>query len=654
MTKRGKILLVLVSLAVVLVIAGVTSAMTYAVTETLVLNRAWKGNTTALPPTLNDLNIGTEITPLTDLLTSNGQREGYSHATVEAEYDFHRFEFKIDDSITCCTQIDVLHEGCGNFSEDGSPGHYLYIWNYLNPGWEFVNGTTNGSCDQTLTGTYTTDWSNYIQGGYVYLLAITQNKGWSCPFLYTWNGTTYQFIGDIYGGAGLGHNPKPGKEKDYVNVDGAQLMPVNGTYRLAIAMDQNEIGYLDEVRLIAVDHSPDIEIYSRPPPVFWINEIPPFEIDTIKNPVTPVSAIDGNGRDILPVISEIDRECTEAHMFSFDTITVDFGNLSGAKQIKLLYSAWMDMGGGPEWAARREFVASHPGEPKEYNSYAEVINEDGEWERIFDFNKPAEAKPRTMVLDITDWFMTDDYRMRLNIFTKTHFDYIAVDTSEDEEVSVTELAPLSADLYWKGVSIQTSPDGKEPVIPSYYDTTEDLTGFGVFDGKFTRYGDVLPLLTEVDDRFVIMHAGDSVSINFNELPIPEGMERDYYVVCDGYYKTDAVREQLGQDVSSVEPLPFHAMSAYPYPEGESYPYVAKNIAYLDEYNTREFRASPSGESAHHTIYSDYAEVEITPCVVGGDVFSINKVAVIAPLVGFAVFMVVAMVVVVLFKRRRLA
>ena len=65
MTKRGKILLVLVSLAVVLVIAGVTSAMTYAVTETLVLNRAWEGNTTERPPTL--LNIGTEITNLNKL-----------------------------------------------------------------------------------------------------------------------------------------------------------------------------------------------------------------------------------------------------------------------------------------------------------------------------------------------------------------------------------------------------------------------------------------------------------------------------------------------------------------------------------------------------------------------------------------------------------
>lgn len=633
MSKRGKILLVLVSLAVAMVIAGITSAVTYAATETLVLTRAWEGNTSLLPP--NDLNIGTQITPLTKLLSSDDQREGYSD---HGGYEFHRFEFKMDYTITCCTEIDVLHEGCG-LIPDTADGHYLYIWNYATSEWEFLDGTTNPSCDQTLMGTITANCTNYIQGGYVYLLAITQDEEVSCPFLYTWDGTTYQFIGDMYAAATLGrHGPIQGKEKDYINVDGSKLMPVNGTYRLEIAEEQDEIAYLDEVRLIAVDHSPDIEIYSPAPPAFW-SEIPPFEIDTIKDPVTPVSAADGNGRDILPVISEIDRECTEAHLFSFDTITLDFGNLSGAKQIKLVYNAWMDMSGGPEMAARREYIASHPGEPLLGNSYAEVINKDGEWERVFDFPELSMPKPRTWVVDITDWFNTDDYRVRLNIFTKTHFDYIAADTSEDEEVSVTELAPVSADLYWKGVSIQTSPDGNEPLMPSYYDTTEYLTGFGVFEGKFTRYGDVLPLLTQVDDRFVIMHAGDSISISFDELPIPEGMERDYYVVCDGYYKTDSVRERLGQDVSSVEPLPFHAMSAYPYPEGESYPYNAKSMAYLDEYNTREFRASLSGESVHHSIYSDYAEVELTPCVVGGEVLSINKVAVLAPLIGSVVFLI---------------
>lgn len=641
MGKRRMLLSAFLILAMVLAIAGVASAKIYDFTDTPLLHKAYEGY---------DNNIPADVPPDYEAELSSSEYDAISasdddRASYELGwYEFHKFEFKIDEPISNITQIYVLHEGYAS-ELLGGPGHSLYIWNDTTPEWEFVNSTSVDTPDQTLTGTFTSGFSNYIKDGSLYLLAITNSVS-SCPFLYTWDGTSYRFIADInsdggfgYPDASEGHALKPPHPEDYVKIDGSQLMPVDGTYRLEIAEDQNEIAYLDAVRLMAVDHSPNVEIYS--PITSWYHKIPPFEIHTIKNPVTPVSAIDGNGRDILPVISEIDRECTEAHQFCFDTITVDFGDLSGAKQIKLLYNAWVDWAGGPEYAERYEYVYSHPGEQVEYMPYVEVINEDGEWQRVSDeehFGIP-QAKSRTMVLDITDWFRTNDYRMRINNWYETHIDYIAIDTSEDEEVSATELAPVSADLHWKGVSIQTSPDRKEPTIPDYYDIA-DITGFSVYEGKFTRYGDVLPLLAEVDDKFVIIHVGDSVSINFNELPIPEGMERDYYLFSDSYYKENFVRELLGQDVSNVEPLPFHAMSNYPYSENESYPYDAEHLAYLEKYNTREFKASEGSDG--HTIYTDYVKVEITrPAVgaVGGEAYPVNKLEILAPWIALAMLLI---------------
>lgn len=612
MGKGVKILLVMVSLAVVLSIAGVASAKTYDYSDTPLLHEAYEGYDDQIPAkSLPDFEIEMDAAEYTDISASNDSRAEFSEVD---EYEFHRFVFKIDADVSDISQIYVLHEGYG--TKPGGPGHSLYIWNYANPGWEFVDQTSVETPDQILTGTLTDDLSNYVQNGELQLLAITNSES-SCPFLYTWNGIGYQFIADINSNGGFGFADPTTKERavqqpyseDYTKIDGSQMIPQNGIYRLEVAEEQNEITYMDAVRLLAVDHSPGVEIYS--PITNWVNDVPPFQIHTIKDPVVPVSATDGNGVDILPVISEVDRECTEAQPFYFDTITVDFGDLSGAKQIKMLYSAWVDWPGGPESAARYEYISSHPGERYAYMSYVEVINEDGEWERVSDeehLGRP-QAKPRTMVLDITDWFITDDYRIRINNWLDTHIDYIAVDISEDEEVSVVELDPVSADLYWKGVSIQTSPDQKEPTIPDYYDVA-DITGFSLYEGQFTRYGDVLPLLDEVDDKYVIMHVGDSISIDFDELSIPDGMERDYYLFSDGYYKENFVKWLLGQDVSSVEPLPFHGMSNYPYTEEESYPYDAEHTAYLQEYNTREFRAS-SHESEHHTIYTDYVKVEIT-------------------------------------------
>ena len=633
----------------VFALVGIVSAKTYNFTNIPLLHKAYEGHDDNIPAD-SPPDYEAELSPgnYTAISASDNTRASYTLGW----YEFHRFEFKIDEAVSSITELRVLHEGCAS-DLIGGPGHSLYIWNYANPGWEYVNSVSvGGPPDQILTGTFTTGLSDYIKDGSLQLLAVTNSES-SCPFLYTWDGTSYQFIADINSDGGFGY-PEPidgyalkqPHSEDYVKIDGSQLMPVNGAYRLEIAEEQNEITYLDEVSLIAVDHSPNVEIYS--PITSWYHQVPPFEIHTIKNPVTPVSATDGSGKDVLQVISEIDRECTEAHHYCFDSMTVDFGDLSSARQIKLLYNAWVDWPGGPESAKRYEYIASHPGEQVVYMPYVEVINENGEWERVSDEEHfgLSQAKPRTMVLDITDWFKTNDYRMRINTWYKTHVDYIAVDTSEDEAVSVTELAPVSADLYWKGVSIQSSPDGKEPTIPDYSDIA-DITDFSVYEGKFTRYGDVLPLLAEVDDKFTIMHVGDSISINFNEQPIPEGMERDYYLFSDGYYKENFVQKLLGQDVSSVEPLPFHGMSTYPYPEDESYPYDAEHLAYLEEYNTREFRASLFGESQHHTIYTDYVKVEITVPPVGGEALPVNKVSVLAPwiglamlLAGFGIFMVV--------------
>ncbi len=67
-----------------------------------------------------------------------------------------------------------------------------------------------------------------------------------------------------------------------------------------------------------------------------------------------------------------------------------------------------------------------------------------------------------------------------------------------------------------------------------------------------------------------------------------------------------VRLLLDKNVSRVEPLPFHGMSYYPYPENESYPYDNEHSAYLEEYNTREWGLGPDNQE-HNTIYTDYVK-----------------------------------------------
>jgi hypothetical protein len=99
-------------------------------------------------------------------------------------------------------------------------------------------------------------------------------------------------------------------------------------------------------------------------------------------------------------------------------------------------------------------------------------------------------------------------------------------------------------------------------------------------GAFTRYGDVLPLLGQVDDQYVIMRHGDQITLHFPGLPAPPaGAVRSVFLATDVTMKSFIMGK-------NVEPLPFHGMSNYPYPDTESFPSDARHQGFIAEYNTR--------------------------------------------------------------------
>ena len=105
-------------------------------------------------------------------------------------------------------------------------------------------------------------------------------------------------------------------------------------------------------------------------------------------------------------------------------------------------------------------------------------------------------------------------------------------------------------------------------------------------GDYTRYGDVTPLLQNQDDMYVIMNAGDEMTVEFDAAQLPplqEGWVRDFVLFSDGWVKDGDINTLFSQ---TVEPLPFHGMSGYPYPEGENYPNAPEHLRYRLEYNTR--------------------------------------------------------------------
>jgi hypothetical protein len=192
----------------------------------------------------------------------------------------------------------------------------------------------------------------------------------------------------------------------------------------------------------------------------------------------------------------------------------------------------------------------------------EVKDQNGTWIPVpsdREFPIPP-VNPNAFAVNLTGLFPTNDYSLRIRYYQDIRFDYIGIDTTQPQHVSVTSIAPSYANLSQLFITDSNSTGG------------------------FTRYGSVTELLLNPDDMYVIGRQGDSVFLEFpvDTTPVPPGMVRDYFIFASAWFKGNG----LPYLPFIVNPLPFQNMSSYLYPSTENYPYDAKHLAYLRDYNSR--------------------------------------------------------------------
>jgi hypothetical protein len=397
-----------------------------------------------------------------------------------------------------------------------------------------------------------------------------------CPSLSIWNGTNYVYRAEVSAGTGYLPYFKYFGEKgtrvfgysdpwDYIKLDNSQIQPKNGYYDMILTEKWDEIFYLDSTSLLVVDHLPDVNVYSTYTSKEYVLDEKGTIYTVSKNPLTPISAVYG-GEDALAQIRELDGAYAaglpEWEYGIWSTLELDLGDLSAAKEIKLIVNGiivWPSSEVTTEWQAK--FV-TQPGVPPFPEQYMEVKDNNGNWVRVPDNRQfpMVRSSPDTFVVSLTGLFPTNDYSLRIHTFFDWRFDFIGVDTTPQQDVVIQE------------------------VNLAYAEFRELFETYSTSAGNFTRYGDVTELLLEADDKLVIGRRGSEIHLLFpaNMNPVPKGMERDYFLVVSCWFKLPG----LPYLPYTVDPLPFHAMSCYPYPDTESYPYDAAHLSYLREYNTR--------------------------------------------------------------------
>ena len=409
----------------------------------------------------------------------------------------------------------------------------------------------------------------------------------SCPYLYTWNGEKFEFITDFLGGGEMGNWQGKGvynnsDSDEFVRITSDQLKPKNGKYEIRVTNELEEVLFLDNLKLIAIEHDANAEVF--PNEGLDIPTAGRKILYQTKNAHAPLVAFNTNGETILPKIAELDRVFyddfkslnirgyAETHSLTL--------NLDDKKNYKgrtlLLLTGWTD------YAFSSDNVAASQSGKSQFLPYLQVKNAKGEWQTVIDSIGISIGRPQTLVVDLTGKFLTDSREVRIVTNFKTYWDSIAVDTSEQNSgLKTIELKPSQADLRERGYSAESKIN--EMIAPDYTKVSNDGR-WKNFAGKFTRTGDVKPLLNEIDDVFVISKTGDELVLSFDALPeLPKNKKYTFLLYADGYSKEMDINSG---SPDAVFPLPFKQMTQYPYEANERFPMTEAKRKIYEEYTTR--------------------------------------------------------------------
>ena len=418
-----------------------------------------------------------------------------------------------------------------------------------------------------------------------------QRLSGSCPMIFAWNGKRFEFITDVLGVAPLGASLGDGQyfpvdHQEYVQIPGESLAEKDGRYEIRVTEELREVSYLDHIELIAVDHAAGTEIFTNEK--FKSPPFPEFRLYSVSRRIYPVAARDSSGHDVLARLVRRDRVYPDGFRRDYNGVAelhyldLDFGNAARDGNAVLMLNGWVDWADGSTF--RR---ASQESKSGLLLPYLQVKDANGEWKTVIeDMGIPA-GKPKTIAVDLSGKWLSASREVRIVTNLCVYWDEIFLSENAREPLAqLTRVNAASADLHFRGFSKpKIDPERKQPEAFDYQ-TWMPVSMWNPTPGLYTRYGDVRTLLEAVDDRLVIMGSGDELRLLFPARNLPAVQpewKRDFLLLVDGWAKDGDYNTAFSQ---SVEPLPFHAMVAYPYPASQHFPDDVAHRDYREHYNTR--------------------------------------------------------------------
>jgi len=389
----------------------------------------------------------------------------------------------------------------------------------------------------------------------------------SCPFLYAWDGRRFRFVTDLLGNAPIGLPLKRGvmlpADSDEIVTIGTSLPARDGAYQLVVTDEFREILYLDEAKLMAVDHPHDVELHPTdkimPPP------FPHSEVWAMRGHAAPISVLGDDGIDRTQTLSAIDGDFAPPGlplpspyrgMCHPLTLTMDFGPVDAGRPNILALTGWLQYGDGStniSLGQNPDVIIIPP--------MLEVQATDGNWRPVDVIVGMPAGKTKTILCDLTGKLPTDARRLRLTTTFEIRWDRLAL----GERISLPgatsagpphhELRPNRAHLQRRGFSEIKSRGPGHPRTPAFDIVSDRPPWRNALQGWHTRYGDVLELVQDRDDRLAIIGAGDALTLSFDAHAwpdVPSGLVRTFFFYSVGWDKDGDHNVVTGD---TVDPLP---------------------------------------------------------------------------------------------------
>ena len=417
-------------------------------------------------------------------------------------------------------------------------------------------------------------------------MTANQRLKGSCPMLFTYDGKEMQFVTDLIWRSPLGlrinaqSTASIMQTEDWVKIRGDQLSPRDGYYDLRVTAELWETHFFDHISLMTVDHPAGTEVFvderfAVPPP--------PLKVYLTTPPHPFLHATDEHGNDVSEIVKERDGKYLDSFargqyqgVAADHWVELEIGpDVAFNTPLALIGSGWIHPTDSSINVAMAQ--GNHPA-PASLS--IEIPDGHGGWKTArTGLGFPA-GKNKTVVLKIDDLFPTGSTRkLRLRTNLEVYWDSLAWATLLDEssnspsrpdtstsKISMFRLPLKHADLQYRGFSLISAADSHSPELPQYGHLMGNVPRWLDLTGFYTRYGDVRELLEKVDDRYVIMNAGDEMRLRFAPpAPPSAGAIRDFVLIADGWVKDGDFNTAFSK---TVLPLPRHDWPNYDVAPGQ--------------------------------------------------------------------------------------